>query len=117
MTQITNTRNNTPEHCWECGQFGDCVQAQNMVKDTIVMCGFVDTEKYVDHFCGNCLPDDADGIPIDNEEIDYPTHCCNCGVPLAHDMTSDGVKYLKKKIADNDGCCREIWPEIWRNYL
>jgi hypothetical protein len=113
-----NTKGNTPEHCWECEQFKDCKQAQNMTADTKAVNGlvvFIDNDS--EHYCDNCTPDkETASYPIG--ESDTPEHCCDCGVPLDHQLTDYGVEYVKEELAFNSGgCCRELWPVVWAEYL
>jgi len=109
-----------PSHCQTCPKLPDCNQAQNMTADTEPVHGFVETEKYVDYFCADCLPDDAPEettFPMDSEETDSPCHCSVCGVPLIHSLTIDGARYVRESIAEGAGCCRELWPVVWSDYL
>jgi hypothetical protein len=120
MTQTPNTTANTPAHCHACWKFADCNQAQNMNADTEPVPGFAESDKYVDYFCANCLPEDCPDettSPLDYEESDSPCHCSICGIPLVHSLTSDGVRYVRDAIADGAGCCRELWPVVWSDYL
>ncbi len=109
-----------PAHCHDCPKLSDCHQAQNMTVDTDAVFGWVETEKYVDYFCVDCLPEDypeETTFPMDHEETDSPCHCSNCGIPLIHYLTSDGINYLRQTIAEDSGCCRELWPVVWSYYL
>jgi len=120
LTQSTNTTDNTPAHCHDCHNFPTCNQAQNMHADTEPVQGIVETEKYVDYFCYDCLPDDCPDdttFPLDWQEIDSPCHCSVCGIPLCHSLTSDGVRYVREAVTDGLGCCREVWPTVWSDYL
>jgi len=115
-----NTTANTPGHCHSCWKFADCDQAQNMTADTAPVPGFVETDKYVDYFYADCLPDDCPDestFPLDFEETDSPCHCSICGVPLIHALTSEGAKYVRESVAEGAGCCRELWPAVWADYL
>jgi len=119
-TKIPNTVDNTPAHCHNCWKFAECHQAQNMNADTEPVYGFVETEKYVDYFCEDCLPDDCPDettFPMDNEETDHPCHCSVCVVPLIHTLTTEGARYVREALAEGDGCCRELWPVVWSDYL
>jgi len=49
-------------------------------------------------------------------ESDSPTHCRGCGVPIIHELTLDGVKYVREALADGGGCCKELWPVVWADY-
>jgi len=109
-----------PSHCRECPKLSDCQQAQNMAADTNPVHGFVETEKYVDYFCADCLPDDCPDettSPLDNEETDSPCHCSVCGIPLIHSLTTEGTRYVREAVAEGSGCCRELWPVVWSDYL
>jgi hypothetical protein len=121
MINVTqNTPAITPSHCHVCWKFADCNQSQNMNADTDPAPGFVETEKYVDYFCVDCLPDDSPDettFPMDHEETDSPCHCSVCGIPLIHSLTVDGVRYVRESIADGAGCCRELWSTVWADYL
>jgi len=120
IAQTPNTVDNTPRHCHDCQNFPTCNQAQNLHADTIAVPGFVETEKYVDYFCPDCLPDDCPDettFPLDYEETDSPCHCSVCGVPLEHNLTSDGVRYVREAVAEGLGCCREVWPSVWSDVL
>lgn len=115
-----NDPTNTPAHCHSCQKLSDCHQAQNMTADTEAVFGWVETEKYVDYFCVDCLPEDYPEDttwPMDNEETDSPCHCSVCGIPLVHSLTSDGISYVRQAIAEGAGCCREVWPLIWSDSL
>lgn len=118
--EIENTKENTPQHCHDCWKFEECRQAQNMTVDTEAVHGFAESEKYVDCFCADCLPEDApeqSTSPLDYDEVDTPCHCSVCGIPLIHSLTNEGVKYVQAAIKTGDGCCRELWPVIWADYL
>ncbi len=109
-----------PVHCCACTKLADCHQAQNMTADSEPVHGWIETEKYVDHFCVDCLPDDypeETTWSMDNEEVDTPCHCSVCGVPLIHLLTSEGIHYVRQAIAEGAGCCRELWPAVWADYL
>ena len=91
-----------------------------MNSNTEPVFGWVETEKYVDYFCVDCLPEDypeETTWPMDNEETDSPCHCSVCGIPLIHSLTNDGARYVRDTIAEGAGCCRELWPVIWSDYL
>jgi hypothetical protein len=112
-----NTIKNTPAHCHDCHQFADCWQAQNMMADTPPEEGWV-YEGSV--YCAKCLDGcDVDTTPLPpyEGESDSPTHCEECGVPILHELTIDGVKYVRETLADNPGCCAEVWPTVWADYL
>lgn len=121
---MENTRENTPKHCWDCAQFKDCHQAQSMVAGTEAVKGFVVSEiadgTYIgEHFCADCLTEawEDDAIPMDYEECDGPYHCCKCGVPLLHGLTSEGIDYMREAVEEGGGCAREVWPTVWADCL
>ena len=111
---MKNTTSNTPKHCHDCHAFADCRQAQNMSADTTPVEGWVsDGDVYCEDCMGIPSPDDS---PYDGES-DSPTHCGGCGVPIIHELTADGVEYVREALADNDGgCCRELWRTVWADY-
>ncbi len=111
-----NTVENTPTHCHSCHAFVDCKQAQNMVANTLPVEGWVCGG---DVYCADCLQSGQDGFdeyPYSGES-DSPTHCTGCGVPIIHDLTAEGVEYLREALADGGGCCAEVWPTVWADYL
>ncbi len=115
-----NDLTNAPTHCHECWKFKECNQAQNMTADTEHVQGIVETDKYVDYFCTECLPDNAPEettSTMDHEETDSPCHCSVCGIPLLHTLTSEGASYVRQAIAEGEGCCSELWPVVWSDYL
>lgn len=114
---MTNVISDLPTHCRDCWKALNCEQAVNMHADTWPVQGYADFDA-ADHFCGDCLPPGHNNAPLDGEELDSPSHCSNCGVPLNHTLTTEGVKYVRAAIADDDGgCCRELWPAVWADYL
>lgn len=114
MTIATkNATENTPAHCHDCHQFADCRQAQNMLADTPPEDGFIyDGEVY----CAECLDRAVDRTPFEGES-DSPVHCRGCGVPIIHELTIEGVEYVRETFADTPGCCAEVWPTVWTDYL
>jgi hypothetical protein len=109
----TNTIDNTPKHCHGCHAFADCPQASNMNANTEPVEGWVQDG---DVYCTDCMelpvPDD---YPYEGES-DSPTHCGGCGVPIIHDLTTDGVEYVRELLADGNGCCQEVWRTVWADY-
>lgn len=106
-----------PEFCKDCWKVEECEQKENMLADTEPVTGYA-VFSICDHVCEDCLDTtDDDCAEITSEELDSPAHCCNCGAPLKHQLTSDGVAYVKEAIAEGDGCCRELWPTVWADYL
>lgn len=105
-----------PEHCKNCPRLADCVQAEYMNADTPAEPGYTDVT-VGEYFCEHHVDCSHDCFPLDGEELDSPAHCAECGAPLSHDLTPDGVEYVKQAIAEGTGCCRELWPEVWRDWL
>jgi len=106
-----------PAFCLDCDKLPDCRQAENMTADTVPVDGYIlDNGSVV---CGECKGcGDEKALPIaSGEEFDCPQHCECCGVPLIHALTSDGVEYVREHLQDRDGCCRELWPAVWADYL
>ena len=121
MNNTTDTIKNTPDHCHNCHKLDDCHQAQNLHADTEPVEGFADDG---DVYCKDCL-DDANVAPHEFYEVfelykgesDSPTHCGGCGIPIIHDLTIDGVEYVREALKDGGGCCAELWPVVWASYL
>ena len=110
-----NVKANTPWHCWNCQQFAECTQAQNMMADTQAVPGFAYD---ADTYCEDCLGNDlAKAQSLGSNECDCPSHCADCGIPLDCNLTEEGIRYLKESIADGAGCCRELWPILFSEYL
>ncbi len=84
-----------------------------MLADTQPVEGFVFD---ADTYCDDCL---EPGDPRDSAagETDCPQHCSGCGVPLECELTEAGIEYVKEAIASGAGCCQELWPELFRDYL
>ena len=87
-----------------------------MLADTTPVGGFADFE-LADFVCEDCLIPGHDHQPLFSSEVDSPAHCSICGIPLNCQLTIDGVGYVKEAIAENDGCCRELWPVLFADYL
>lgn len=107
---MKNTTQNTPAHCHGCHKFDDCLQAQNMMADTLPVTGYVSSYGV---YCVKCAA--ATNI-IYCGESDSPTLCggCGgCGVPIIHELTAEGVEYVREHLADGNGCCQEVWPTVW----
>lgn len=110
-----NTKENTPPHCHfrirggACPKFKDCRQAQNMLANTEPVDAYVlDGGSY----CKDCAPVGAEFVG-DMGETDSPDHCEECGVPLKCSLTEYGVEYVKEKLKEGGGCCRELWPVLF----
>jgi hypothetical protein len=67
-----------------------------------------------DVYCIDCN-DGVDDNPYGGES-DSPTHCGCCGIPIIHDLTTDGVDYVRGLLTDGNGCCKELWPVVWAAY-
>ena len=110
-----NTKDNTPAHCHDCWKLDECHQAQFMNSNTESVEGFAwDADLY----CADCIPNNATGVsPTDNGETDSPDHCASCGVPLHCRLTTDGVGYVRATLEEGGGCCQELWPVLFADYL
>jgi len=66
-------------------------------------------------WCANCV-----GVAVDatlyEGSSDTPTHCGGCGVPISHELTADGVEYVRASLADGNGCCDAVWRTVWEEY-
>jgi len=110
-----NSKDNTPKHCWECWKFKDCHQAQNMTANTPAVQGYAYD---ADMYCADCLDTDLPkATSLGTNECDIPSHCAACGVPLECDLLPEGIRYLKESIAEGAGCCQELWPRLFSDYL
>ena len=78
--------------------------------------GYIDFDE-ADYFCIDCLNQDNNTCPTENEETDSPAHCSSCGRPLLCQLTTDGVEYVKNLLQEQSGCCRELWPVLFADYL
>jgi hypothetical protein len=56
-------------------------------------------------YCADC----GNGAPYDGKS-DSPTHCGGCGVPIIHELTDEGIEYVRNTPG---GCARELWPTVW----
>lgn len=66
-----------------------------------------------DFLCDNCRaeidvpkpsyppPFDTDGYVADAGECDTPCHCGNCGQPIDHTLTEDGIRYVLESIRES----------------
>ncbi len=80
-----------------------------MMADTPPVKGYI---YYSEVFCADCLENDILMVPYRGKS-DTPTHCAGCGVPILHELTDIGVRYVCQAIASG-GCCQEVWPTVWR---
>jgi hypothetical protein len=109
-----NTIENTPKGCHGCHKFDDCVQAKHMNANTEPVDGWVyDGEVY----CADCNGDTHCHYGDEyGGESDSPTHCGGCGVPIIHELTIEGVEYVRESLANGAGCCDELWRAVWADY-
>jgi hypothetical protein len=103
-----------PEFCENCWKKEDCLQKQYMLAETEPVEGYIDFTA-AEYYCFDCLNPKHEVAWDDDSECDYPKHCANCGIPLNTRLTSEGIEYIKRNI--NNGCCRELWPELYKEYL
>lgn len=102
-----------PKHCKGCWNFNSCKQKAYMLADTQPVKGFV---AEADVWCEDCKQEGDESLQYYSES-DTPLHCAECGVPIQCSLTDYGVDYVKTAVAAGDGCCQELWPELFRNYL
>jgi len=107
--------------CHDCHKLDNCHQAQNMHPNTEPVEGFVCDG---DVYCEDCLDDTlckSDEVreifEVYEGESDSPTHCGWCGVPIIHDLTPEGVEYVREALKEGNGCCVKLWSVVWVNYL
>jgi len=105
-----------PKHCIECWKVNECKQKINMLAGTEPIEGFV-SSTLADYVCGDCSQKSDNVESIDNPEVDSPIHCSICGMPLECRLTDDGVQYVKEALESGGGCCRELWKELFVDYL
>lgn len=121
---MMNTTKNTPRHCWYCLSFEECEQSQNMMPDTEPVDAYLGNAEYrcESHYFA-AFPDadpqafEDDGLMGNAGESDTPEHCVICGVPLKCSLTTDGIEYVKDAIAEGAGCCRELWPVLFKESI
>jgi len=109
-----------PDLCNDCKQLETCKQKQFMLANTKPVQGFVQN---ADVWCKEHTNPGLEDmvlcytiIPLHGES-DTPCHCANCGRPLDCELTDDGVEYVKEQLADGCGCCAELWPVLFADYL
>lgn len=107
---------NFPEFCKDCHKVETCKQKQNMLAGTEPVDGFADFEA-TEHFCSLCLNHEHDHESMSFTEVDSPAHCIDCGVPLYCSLTTDGIEYVNEAVKNGGGCCRELWPVLFADYL
>jgi len=106
-----------PDFCKDCDKVETCNQKVFMLAGTEPKEGFT-VFPHGEHFCADCIPETMESSePLDGVEMDYPAHCSNCGIPLCHELTVSGVEYIKECLESQSGCCREVWPTVWADYL
>ena len=106
---------NYPKHCIGCHKEKDCQQKKFMNAGTESTDGYADYE-LADWVCCNCLDNTHNSYPMENEEVDSPAHCSICGCPLTCRLTDAGIEYVKEAL-DGKGCCQELWPVLFADYL
>jgi len=90
-----------------------CQQKQYMLAETEAVQGFVGC---ADVWCKEHAPNNAESAGY-YPESDNPMHCAECERPLQCGLTDYGIDYVKNAIDTKDGCCRELWPELFAEYL
>lgn len=113
MHGTANDETNTPENCHTCRVFFECIQAQHMTSNTETVQGYAAD---ADYYCLKCTPSVAAPLSA-HEELDSPAHCAHCGIPLAHALTEEGAAYVARRLDEGGGCCHELWPVVWKDYL
>ena len=106
-----------PKHCIGCCKEKECKQKFFMLADTDPIDGYADFD-LADYVCENCIDMSHNHCELDMDtEHDSPAHCSICGRPLNCKLSSDGVDYVKKAIETGTGCCRELWPVLFVDYV
>ena len=105
-----------PKHCIGCRKEQECSQKFFMTANTEPIDGYInfDAAEYV---CWDCLNELDNYDSLDYPETDSPIHCSYCGRPLNCRLTADGLEYVKELLAGSGGCCRELWPKLFEEYL
>ena len=104
-----------PKYCVGCWNERCCQQKEFMNADTEPVPGFVG---HADVWCKEHAPIDEDSESLGYyEESDSPLHCAECGRPLQCSLTDYGVDYVRETIETKEGCCRELWPVLFGDYL
>lgn len=72
--------------------------------------GFYYGEAMAGPLCPGChaakgyAADDPDAVPIFRDsEGDHPTHCEGCGGLIPHELTPDGIEYVRDAVESGDG--------------
>lgn len=108
---------NYPKHCIGCHKEEECKQKYFMNARTEPVDGYADFD-LAEYFCKDCINMSHNHCELDlDTEYDSPAHCSICGRPLNCQLTTEGVQYIKEAIAENDGCCQELWPVLFADYL
>lgn len=102
-----------PEYCAGCWNEKKCQQKEFMVANTEAVPGFVGC---ADTWCKEHAPKNSESAGY-YPESDTPMHCAKCGRPLQCSLTDYGVKYIKETIKSGEGCCLELWPVLFVEYL
>ena len=92
-----------------------------MLADTESVQGFIGC---ADTWCEEHKPDNCETESLGYyPESDSPLHCAECGRPLQCSLTDYGAAYVteaienSKDIEGGGGCCRELWPILFADYL
>jgi hypothetical protein len=85
-------------------------------------------------YCANCIRqqqpqvryenlrhiqgDKSGPYPDGGGEADTPQHCGECGVFLENALTTDGVEYVRERVADNiaNGRTESIAVTVWARF-
>lgn len=104
-----------PKHCIGCWNEEKCQQKYYMAAETEPVPGFVGCD---DVWCKEHKPDNDETESSGYyPKSDSPMHCAECGRPLQCSLTDYGVDSMREVIKARDGCCRELWPVLFRDYL
>lgn len=104
-----------PSYCFGCDRHGDCTQKTFMLPNTKPVYGYINIHQS-DYSCWGCAGSSSARLPSDRE-LDQPAHCVTCGRPLMCKLTPEGVAYVREHIGQGIGCCRELWPVLFKDYL
>ncbi len=104
-----------PDHCIGCWNESKCRQKFYMSANTEpVPCFVGEADVWCEDHAEFGEEDESLGY---YPETDSPLHCSECGIPLQCSLTDYGVDYVKEHIKTGGGCCRELWPGLFTEYL